>query len=282
MDGASIIGLAAVGGSIGCVVRVLVRDAFAAAGLAKWQGIALVNVIGSAAAGMVAAADVSDWWQAILLVGLLGGFTSFSAMALDIVALWIARRRTAAVLLGFTTLAAAPAAAAVSVSGSTAAGPAIAARAAWKRMMLPDALVIIAGGAVGCALRAVIVVAVDHAAWPAWSATTLCNVVGSALAAIAARALISQLESGEPVTHPSRRAHLDRLILLGGCGGLTTVSSLAVEMAELAQESLLQAAALGAVNMVAGCAAAAGGWWLVRRAYPIRERLEHEIEVAVR
>ena len=82
--------------------------------------------------------------------------------------------------------------------------------------------------------------------------------------------------------HPSLRAHLDRLILLGGCGGLTTVSSLAVEMAELAQESLLRAAALGAVNMVAGCAAAAGGWWLVRRVYPIRERLEHEVEVAVR
>jgi fluoride ion exporter CrcB/FEX len=120
-------------------------------------------------------------------------------------------------------------------------------------MMLLDALMIIAGGAIGCAL-----------------------------AAIAAQAFISQSESGDLVMHPSPRVCLDRLILLGGCGGLTTVSSLAVEMAEVAQESPLRAAALGAVNMVAGCVAVAGGRWLVRQVYSIRERLEHEVEVAVR
>jgi hypothetical protein len=48
MDGASIIGLAAVGGSIGCVLRVLVRDAFAAAGLTKWQAILLMGLHGGA------------------------------------------------------------------------------------------------------------------------------------------------------------------------------------------------------------------------------------------
>jgi len=282
MDGASVIGLAAVGGSVGCVLRVLVRDAFATAGIPKWQGIALINVLGSAAAGAVAAAQVAEWWQALLLVGLFGGFTSFSAMALDIAALWIAKRRKSAVLLGLTTTVAAPFAAAGTGMAATAAAPTIAARGGWQRMAAFDALVIIAGGSVGCAARAAVVLAVEHAAFPAWAATTICNVLGSAVAACAARALISQVESGKPVTHPALRAHLDRLILLGLCGGLTTVSSLAVEMAEIARESPLHAAALGAVNVGAGCVAAAGGWWVVRRWYPLRERLEHEIEVAVR
>lgn len=281
MDVASVIGLAAVGGSIGCLLRVLVRDACAAAGIPKWQGIALINLLGSAAAGAIAAAQVAEWWQALLLVGLFGGFTSFSAMALDIVTLWIARRRGAAALLGLTTIAAAPVAAAGAGAAATATAPIIAGRSTWRRMAVVDALVIIAGGSVGCAARGAVVLAVEHAAFPAWSATTICNVVGSALAAIAARALIAQADRGEPLTHPALRAHLDRLILLGLCGGLTTVSSLAVEMAEIARENLLHAAALGAVNIGAGCVAAAGGWWIVRWRYPLRERLEHEIEVVI-
>ena len=48
MVDASIIGPAAVGGSIGCVLCVLVRDAFAAAGLTKWQAILLMGLHGGA------------------------------------------------------------------------------------------------------------------------------------------------------------------------------------------------------------------------------------------
>lgn len=282
MDALTVIALAAVGGSLGCVLRVIMRDACAAAGLSKWKGIALINVVGSAGAGAMAAAHMSEWWQALLLVGLCGGFTSFSAMALDIVALWISNRRKSALLLGLTTTFAAPMAAAGAGAAATAAVPAIAPRRGWQRMAVLDALVILGGGSVGCAARASVVLAAEHLSFPAWSATTTCNVLGSGLAAVAARALVAQVESGKPLAHPALRAHLDRLILLGICGGLTTVSSLAVEMAELARESLLHAALLGAGNIVAGCMSAAGGWWLVRRRYPLREQLEHEIEVAVR
>jgi len=287
MVGASVIGLAAAGGSIGCVLRVLVRDACAAAGLPKWQGIAVVNIIGSAAAGAIVAAHVPEWWQSLLLVGLCGGFTSFSAMALDMVALWVARRRGSALVLGISTITAAPIAALGALTATAAATaratatPFVATRGARPRMALVDAAVILVGGSVGCAIRAAVVLGAQQASVPDWTATTTCNVVGSALAAVAARALISQGNSGEPLTHPALRAHLDRLILLGLCGGLTTVSSLAVEMAELARESLLHAVALGAVNVVAGCFAAAGGWWLVRFRYPLRDRLEHELEAAV-
>lgn len=282
MDALTVIGLAAMGGSLGCVLRVIMRDACAAAGISKWQGIAIINVLGSAGAGAMAAAHVAEWWQALLIVGLFGGFTSFSAMALDIVALWITNRRKSALLLGLTTTVAAPLAAAGAGAAATAALPPIAPRRGWQRMAVLDALVIIGGGSVGCAARATVVLAAEHLAFPAWSATTTCNVLGSGLAAAAARALIAQEESGKPLAHPALRAHLDRLILLGFCGGLTTVSSLAVEMAEMARESLLHAALLGACNVVVGCVAAAGGWWLVRRRYPLRERLEHEIEGAVR
>jgi hypothetical protein len=48
MYGASIIGLAAVGGTVGCMFRVFVRDAFAAAGLTKWQAILLMGLHGGA------------------------------------------------------------------------------------------------------------------------------------------------------------------------------------------------------------------------------------------
>jgi len=281
MDVASVIGLAAVGGSVGCLLRVLVRDACAAAGIRKWQAIALINVLGSAAAGVIAARQVSEPLLAMLLVGLFGGFTSFSAMVLDIVALWIVKQRASAVLLGLTTTVAAPFAAAGAGAAATAAAPLIAARGGWQRMAALDALMIIAGGSVGCAARAAVVLAFEYALLPAWSATTCCNVVGSACAAGAARALISQTTSGKPLMHAALRAHLDRLILLGLCGGLTTVSSLAVEMAELARESLWHAAALGALNVGAGCVAAASVWWLVRRAFPLRERFDKEIEAAV-
>ena len=73
---------------------------------APYLGIALVNIIGCLAAGLVVGAlnavnwDCSDQFAALVSTGFLGGFTTFSTAVLDVWDLIEAgRRRTAAVLL---------------------------------------------------------------------------------------------------------------------------------------------------------------------------------------
>lgn len=81
--------LVAAGGAIGSVLRYLV----ALLGLALFGGgfpwgTLAVNVVGSAAIGVLAALGVSGEMRLLLVTGLLGGFTTFSAFSLETGMLW--------------------------------------------------------------------------------------------------------------------------------------------------------------------------------------------------
>ena len=84
----------ALGGAVGAVGRYLV-----VAGAAAWLGAGFpygtltVNVVGSFAMGALVELGVQTWspspeLKAFLMVGLLGAFTTFSAFAADVVALY--------------------------------------------------------------------------------------------------------------------------------------------------------------------------------------------------
>ena len=83
----------AAGGAVGAVGRFLVTG-----GLGQWFGAAfpigtlVVNVLGSAAMGVLVGAAAHAWspspeLRAALAAGVLGAFTTFSAFALDVVVL---------------------------------------------------------------------------------------------------------------------------------------------------------------------------------------------------
>ena len=83
----------ATGGAVGAVVRWLVTGAFG-----QWFGAAfpvgtlVVNVLGSAAMGVLVGAAEHAWspgpeLRAALAAGVLGAFTTFSAFALDVIVL---------------------------------------------------------------------------------------------------------------------------------------------------------------------------------------------------
>ncbi len=82
----------AAGGALGAVARHLTgQAALGAFGPGFPWGTLAVNVIGSAAMGMlVVLLDATGAWRAapFLLTGLLGGFTTFSAFSLDAARLW--------------------------------------------------------------------------------------------------------------------------------------------------------------------------------------------------
>lgn len=89
--------LVAVGGGIGASMR---WGAIEVAGLARvpaWAVIMVVNVLGCLLIGAIVGLVVGRELDAFVAVGLLGGFTTFSTAMLDVVVLWRAGRRTAAV-----------------------------------------------------------------------------------------------------------------------------------------------------------------------------------------
>ncbi|MDQ3068641.1 MAG: fluoride efflux transporter CrcB [Acidobacteriota bacterium] len=80
----------ALGGGLGAVARHALNSALQGAARPAFPyGILLVNVLGSAAAGILLGLVVShriqlsDTARAFVLVGVLGGFTTFSAFSLD-------------------------------------------------------------------------------------------------------------------------------------------------------------------------------------------------------
>jgi CrcB protein len=91
------VALIALGGALGSVGRYYVAGAFerwlsAATGLGFPYGALAVNVIGSAALGLLvglfgAAFQTTPELRLFLVVGVLGGFTTFSAFSLDLIAL---------------------------------------------------------------------------------------------------------------------------------------------------------------------------------------------------
>lgn len=81
--------LVGLGGALGSMLRYLVSmTAFTLLGAAFPWGTLVVNVIGSAVIGAVAAAGLDGQLRVLLVAGFLGGFTTFSAYSLETTLLW--------------------------------------------------------------------------------------------------------------------------------------------------------------------------------------------------
>lgn len=81
----------AIGGAAGSVARYAVYRAMPLHGPGFPIATAVVNVAGSLAMGLLAAAFAHRWgnhYAPLLLTGFLGGFTTFSAFSLDAMTLW--------------------------------------------------------------------------------------------------------------------------------------------------------------------------------------------------
>jgi len=86
---ASSLGLVALGGAAGSVLRYVVSLLGVAlfGGGFPWGTLA-VNVLGSAAIGALAALGIEGGARSLLVPGFLGGFTTFSAFSLETTFLW--------------------------------------------------------------------------------------------------------------------------------------------------------------------------------------------------
>jgi CrcB protein len=81
--------LVALGGAVGSVLRYLVSvQSVLWFGLHFPWGTLAVNVIGSAAIGVLGALPLPQEARLLLITGLLGGFTTFSAFSLETELLW--------------------------------------------------------------------------------------------------------------------------------------------------------------------------------------------------
>lgn len=87
-------------------------------------GIVAVNVVGSAAAGLLLARSASTAAH-VASTGFLGGFTTFSTALVDAVDLWRGGRRASAVALAVGTWAASVAAAAAAVWAASPGAPGV-------------------------------------------------------------------------------------------------------------------------------------------------------------
>lgn len=89
MPGAATLALVALGGALGALLRFLIASGVAAlAGRGFPYGTLLVNVLGSAAIGMLYVLLTermlaAPGWRAFLVVGLLGALTTFSTFSLE-------------------------------------------------------------------------------------------------------------------------------------------------------------------------------------------------------
>ena len=91
----SLVVLIAVGGALGAVLRYVMLSLPATSALGM---LAVVNLLGSALAGVFAALPGSDLTAALIL-GACGGFTTFSTLALQLVSLSQKRLFTRATLI---------------------------------------------------------------------------------------------------------------------------------------------------------------------------------------
>ncbi|MDO9712972.1 fluoride efflux transporter FluC [Paracraurococcus lichenis] len=81
--------LVAAGGALGSVLRYLVSIlALEVLGAAFPWGTIAVNILGSAAIGVMGGLGIEGGLRLLLVTGLLGGFTTFSAFSLETGMLW--------------------------------------------------------------------------------------------------------------------------------------------------------------------------------------------------
>lgn len=138
-------------------------------------------------------------------------------------------------------------------------------RGSWTRRR---ALAVAAGGAAGAALRwAVLAASGGGGGGFPWAVLAL-NVAGSVVLGVL---------MAEEWSHPSARLVLHDLAGIGFCGGLTTFSTFAVEVADLAGDGRLGTAAVyGAASLVGAVVGVAAGAGALRRLRAVALPLEEE------
>ncbi len=263
------------GGAIGAWLRAVVRDEFVAQGIASWKAILAVNLIGSALAGCCSAVAEGEWQRAVILAGAFGGFTTFSGMCVDTLSQWHAGRKSTAVCICVGTAIGGPLCASAGavvgalapLSSSAQVAAATTLRGRRRSHHLGGFGLIALGGALGSAVRIGADLAARANEVAPWVSTAAVNIVGAALAAFAFRWLASIDALGRPRHSPTGRIRLERFLLIGCAGGLTTMSALSLEVIEAMHAHPLDAFTIVAVNFALGMTAAALGWNLGRRMF---------------
>lgn len=118
---------------------------------------------------------------------------------------------------------------------------------------------VIAGAALGGALRAAADIACMRAGIPFEWPTLGVNIAGCMVAGWAFRWIHAYDSQGMPLRSPQAARVRERAIIGGFCGALTTMSAVASMAASRTAEA---AAVLMALNAAAAIASAGFGWWL--------------------
>jgi len=101
--------LVAAGGAVGSVLRYVVSvQSVQWFGLHFPWGTLAVNVVGSAAIGVLGALPLPQEARLLLITGLLGGFTTFSAFSLEVELLWHRAPWTAVLYVALSSRSASP------------------------------------------------------------------------------------------------------------------------------------------------------------------------------
>ncbi|MDA1262531.1 MAG: CrcB family protein [Planctomycetota bacterium] len=281
MQNHELILIAAVGGGLGAWTRMIVRDECVAQGIASWRVVLWINIVGSALAGMAMPLTSGSFEWALFALGFLGGFTTFSSMCVDIVVQWIVGRRRTAATIAIGTMIGGPLSAWISsfltakVDARSAISTVAIVPLAGRRFShhASGLIGITLGGFIGTSVRVSLQFLAPTLAFPVWTATALVNVIGSGFAGFAFRWLCSLDADGVAIHSPSRRLRLERLLIFGFAGGLTTMSTLSIEIIEAMHDSPLNALLIASVNVVVGLSFTILGWWIAFRWFPMRESM---------
>ncbi len=289
MDALSIIACGAAGTAVGAWVRVATRDAVVARGVASWRSTLTVNLVGSALAGALVTVATDTAAHALVVAGFLGGLTTFSSMAVECVALWLAGKRRVATGIMCATVGLGPVAAwvgALVVGALATPTPAVKACAAAAKLgTTPDpsrrvphhavGLALVAAGAVaGGVLRTGTTTLFRDAGGAAWQAVLLMNIVGGAVAGFAFRYLNAVGPDGAPLQSSVKRLTIERTVILGFAGGMTSLSAISMDVVIASDRSLLEAVEIGFAHLALGLPATIGGWWLASKLCPHRPTWE--------
>lgn len=273
MTPSDLIAIGSIGGGLGAWLRMVIRDECVVRGVASWQAIIGVNLLGCALAGAISTHLSNPAWSAFLVAGVLGGFTTFSSACVDVVAQLKERSRSSALWVMSTIVGApicawlGPAMLGASGASSTAAlsmtSPANG-RFPLNRGRISHhgggLLAISLGAAVGSAGRIGSNVAASAWGLQQWHATAIANVLGALFAGFVVRRLIAIEADGTPWVAAHRRLFIERLLVFGFAGGLTSFSTLAMEVTTAAQTSWPEAILISSVNLGLGIPATMLGW----------------------
>ncbi|MSR70198.1 MAG: hypothetical protein EXS17_07625 [Phycisphaerales bacterium] len=261
------------GGAIGAWLRTVVRDECVGQGIASWQAILAVNLVGSALAGWGSTVVQTEWQRAFFLAGALGGFTTFSGLCVETVAQWQAGRRSTAAVITMSTMIGGPLAASAAAALSafpplavTALIPSTTALRGRRMSHHGGGLFFIAlGGALGSAMRLGSDAFTRANELAPTIPTATVNICGAALAGFVAQWLVASDRRGQPRHAALARLRLERFLLMGFAGGLTTMSAVSLEVSDAFKRSPGEALMIAAINITCGLMAAALGWLLARR-----------------